>query len=83
MKHIVIIYDALGTMVSPEVVLFTDKGDPLPYIKTKLKNYDIYNECFQVELDCLMDIEEAITLIEEYNIHSMQIHVVDNIDPEV
>ena len=43
MKQVVILYDSTGTMADPEVILYDEIHNPMPYIKSKLKNWDIYD----------------------------------------
>ena len=83
MKQVVILYDTLGTMVEPEVVLYDEIHNPFPYIKDKLKNWDIYDERYQQALSDCETVGDIQLLIDEYSIHIMQVHVIDKINPEV
>lgn len=83
MKQVVILYDTQGTMTEPEVVLYDEIHDPMPYIKSKLKNWDIYDEKYQNDLESCETVEDAQILIDENSIYTMQIHVIDKINPEV
>lgn len=82
-NEVVILYDYFGTMTDPEVVLFDELHDPMPYIKSKLKNWDIYDERFKLALESCSTISDAQILIDEYSIYTMQIHVIGKINPEV
>lgn len=44
MKQVVILYHSTGTMAEPEVVLSDEIHNPMHYIKSKLKNWDINKE---------------------------------------
>ena len=83
MKQVVILYDNAGTMAEPEVVLYDEIHDPMTYIKSKLKNWDIYDEKYQADLDDCKTVGDAQILIDENSIYTMQIHVIDKINPEV
>ena len=83
MKQVVILYDSTGTMADPEVILYDEIHNPMPYIKSKLKNLDIYDEKYQADLNDCKTVEDAQTLIDENSIYTMQIHVIDKINPEV
>ena len=53
MKQVVILYDSTGTMAEPEIVLYDEIHNPMHYIKSKLKNWDINDEKYQAHLnDC-------------------------------
>lgn len=83
MKQVVILYDNTGIMAEPEVVLYDEIHNPMPYIKSKLKNWDIYDEKYQDDLNDCKTIGDAQILIDENSIYTMQIHVIDKINPEV
>lgn len=83
MKQVVILYDATGVMAEPEVTLFDEIHNPMPFIKSKLKNWDIYDEQYQANLESCQNVGDAQILIDENSIYTMQIHVIDNINPEV
>lgn len=82
-KMVVIMFHGSGNMISPKVTLYDEIHDPIPYIKKLLKNWDIYNENFQSELNAIETVEDAQALIEKYAVYTMQVHVIDNINPEV
>lgn len=65
------------------VVAFTEDEKALPYIKSKLKSWDIYSDSYQEKLEEVQTVEDAQILIEEEAIYTICIHVVDEIDPEV
>ena len=83
MCQVVILYDSTGTMAQPEVVLYDEIHNPMLYIKSKLKNWDIYDEKYQANLENCKTVEDAQILIDENSIYTMQIHVIDKINPEV
>ena len=83
LSQVVILYDSCGTMAEPEVTLFDEIHDPMPYIKSKLKNWNIYDEKFQNDIESCPTIGDAQILIDEYAVTTMQIHVITQINPEV
>ena len=65
-----------------KAVGYTEEKDALPYIKKHLKSWDIYNEAFQAQVEAIASIEDAQVLIEEEAIYTMQVFVLDAINPE-
>jgi hypothetical protein len=61
---------------------YTEEKDALPYIKKHLKSWDIYNEAFQAQVEAIASIEDAQVLIEENAIYTMQVFVLDAINPD-
>lgn len=82
-KQIVILYNELETMIDPPVVtLFDEIHNPIPYIRRLLQNWDIYNEKFLRDLNNIETVEDAITLIEEYKVRTIQILVIKEVNPK-
>ena len=77
---IVIIHCPYGDPDS--AVGFTEAADALPYIKKHLKNWDIYDEHFQAEVEGIESVEDAQIIIEEHAIYSMHVFVLDAINPK-
>lgn len=80
---VVILFDTEGDMSYPQVNLYDEIHDPTPYIKKMLKNWDIYDDKFQKDLNSIETVEDAQVLIEENGIYTMQIHIVNEVNPEV
>lgn len=80
---VVILFDTEGDMSYPQVTLYDEIHDPIPYIKKMLKNWDIYDDKFQKDLNSIETVEDAQVLIEENAIYTMQIHIVNEVNPEV
>lgn len=64
------------------VVAFTDANEAVNYAKKHLKGWDIYNEEYQAEVDDIESVEDAQVVIAENAVYTMQIWVVDEIDPK-
>ena len=82
MSQTVILYDSIGFMFEPDVVLFDDFHDPVPYIKEKLKTFDIYDERYQKDLNEITRVEEAQCFIDEYRVSTVKVFHVSCVNPE-
>ena len=77
---IVIIHCPYG---EPDKALgFTEEKDAVAYAKKHLKSWDIYDEAFQAEVEDIESVEDAQVLITENAIYTMQIFVLDEINPK-
>lgn len=65
-----------------KAVGFTEEKDALPYIKQHLRSWDIYDEQFQAVVEDAESIEDAQVIIEEHAIYTMQVFVLDAINPK-
>lgn len=61
---------------------FTEERDAVEYAKKHLKSWDIYNEAFQGQVEEVQSVEDAQVIIEENAIYTMQIFVLDAINPK-
>ena len=48
-----------------------------------IEYWDIYDEKYQADLNNCKTVGDAQILIDENSIYTMQIHVIDNINPKV
>lgn len=77
---IVIIHCPYG---DPEkAVGFTEEKDAVEYVRKHLYSWDIYDERYQEQLQSIESIEDAQVVIEENAIYTMQIFVLDAINPK-
>ena len=83
MKQVVILYDSTGTMSEPEVIFYDEIHNPIPYIKSKLKSWDINDEKYQMDLANCKTIDDVQLLIEEHAVYVLQVYIIDKINPEV
>lgn len=61
---------------------FTEEKEAVAYAKKHLKSWDIYNEAFQAEVEDIESIEDAQVVVAENAIYTMQIFVLDAINPK-
>ena len=77
---IVIIHSPYGEI--EKAVGFTEEKDAVAYVRKHLYNWDIYDEQYQEQLQSIDPIEDAQVVIEENAIYTMQIFVLDAINPK-
>lgn len=65
-----------------KAVGFTEEKDAVAYAKKHLKSWDIYDEAFQAEVEAIESIEDAQVVASEHAVYTMQIYVLDAIDPK-
>ena len=77
---IVIIHCPYG---EPDKALgFTEEKEAVAYAKKHLKSWDIYSEAFQAEVEDIESVEDAQVVIAEHAVYTMQIFVLNAIDPK-